>query len=68
MLVGSYAKFPPNLAMRQHLLGIGDRLLAEAGPCDTIRGIGYRVDHKYALCPPAWRGLNLLAKTLQLVR
>ena len=30
--------------------------------------IGYRADHKNALRPPAWRGLNLLGKALQIVR
>ena len=68
VLVGSYAKFTQNPAMRQHRLGTGDRLLAEASPYDTIWGIGYRADHKNALCPPAWRGLNLLGKALQIVR
>ena len=34
VLVGSYAKFTRNAAMRQHLLGTGDRLLAEANPYD----------------------------------
>ena len=53
--------------MQQHLLGTGDRLLAEASPYDTIWGLGYRADHKNALCPPAWRGLNLLGKALQIV-
>ena len=41
VLVGSDAKFTQNPAMRQHLLGTGDRLLAEASPYDTIWGIGY---------------------------
>lgn len=32
--------FTQNLAMRQNLLGTGDRLLAKASPYDTISGIG----------------------------
>ena len=68
VLVGSYVKFTQNPAMRHHLLGTGDRLLAEAGPYDTIWGIGYREDHKNALWPPAWCGLYLLGKALQIVR
>ena len=35
LLVGSYAKFTQTPAMRQHLLGTDDRLLAEASPLDT---------------------------------
>ena len=68
MLVGSYAKFTQNPAMQQHLLGTGDRLLAEASPYDTIWGIGYRADHRNALCPPAWYGLNPLGTAPQIVR
>ena len=30
VLIGSYAKFTQNQTMQQHLLGTGDRLLAEA--------------------------------------
>ena len=44
VLVGSYAKFSQNPAMRDHLLDTGDRLLAEAIPYDLIWGIGYRAD------------------------
>ena len=41
----------PKLAMQEHLLGTGDRLLAEASPYDTIWGIGYRVDLKTPAVP-----------------
>ena len=68
VVVSFYSKFTQNPAMRQHLLGTGDRLLAEASPYDTIWGIGYRADHKNALCPPVWRGLYLLGKPLQILR
>ena len=68
VLIGSYAKFAQNPAMQQHLLGTGNRLLAEASPYDTIWGIGYRANHANATHPSKWRGLNLLGKTLQLVR
>ena len=67
ILVGSYAKFTQNAVIRQHLLGTGDRLLTEASPYDTW-GIGYRADRENAICPPAWRGLNLFGKALQIVR
>ena len=68
VLVGSYAKFAHNSATRQHLLDTGDRLLAEASPCDTIWRIGYRADHQDAQYPPESRGLNLLRNALQIVR
>ena len=68
VLVGSYAKSILTPARRQHLLGTGNRLLADASPYDTIWGISYRADHQNALCPPGWRGLNLLEKVLQIMR
>ena len=67
VLVGSYAKFAQTPAMRQYLLGTGDRLLAEASSYDTNWGLGYRADHKNVLHPPSGRGLNLLVKALQVV-
>ena len=42
VLVGSYAKFAQNPAMRTHLLYIGDNFLAEAIPCDLEWG--YRIE------------------------
>ena len=68
VLVGSYAKFTQNPFILQHLLGTGDRLLADISSYDTIWGIGYRADHKKALCPPVWRDLSLSGKALKIVR
>ena len=59
VLVGSYANFTQTPAMRQHLLGTGDRHI-ERSLYDTIWVIGDRADHRNALCPPAWRGLSLM--------
>ncbi|CAB1107716.1 unnamed protein product [Ectocarpus sp. CCAP 1310/34] len=68
VLTGSYAKFSQNPEMRLHLLGSGDKLLAEASPWDLIWGIGHRADHPDACRPSRWRGLNLLGIALQKVR
>ena len=53
--------------MLSHLLGSGDRLLAEGSPYDLIWIIGYRTDNA-STQPPLWHGLNFLGKTLQTVR
>ena len=68
VLVGFYATFTQNPSMQSHLLGTGDRLLAEASPYDLTWGIGYSADHVSARQPTLWRGFNLLGKTLQTVR
>ena len=52
VLVGSYVKFAQTPVVQSHLLGTGDRLLAEASPYDLLCGIGYRVDHVSARQPP----------------
>ena len=66
--VASYYKFSQNPAMRQHLLGTGDKMLVEASPFDAIWGIGHRADDPAAIQPSLWRGSNLLGKSLQVVR
>ena len=68
MLTCVYYKFLQNPHMQQHLLGAGDKLLAEASPFDTVWGIGLRADDSGATNPTAWRGSNLLGKALQTVR
>ncbi|CAB1109084.1 unnamed protein product [Ectocarpus sp. CCAP 1310/34] len=54
-----------NSELRNHLLGSGDKILAEASPYDRVWGIGPQADHPDARCTSRWRGLNLLGATLQ---
>ncbi|CAB1101426.1 unnamed protein product [Ectocarpus sp. CCAP 1310/34] len=68
VLTGSYAKFSQNSELRDHLLGSGDKILAEASPYDCIWGIGLQADDPEAQYTSRWRGLNLLGNALQLVR
>lgn len=58
------AKFGQNPALREFLLGTGDRVLVEASPVDAIWGIGLAADHPDADNPTRWRGLNLLGFAL----
>ncbi|TLP77804.1 NADAR family protein [Pseudomonas nitroreducens] len=64
----NHAKFGQNPALREFLLGTGDRVLVEASPVDAIWGIGLAVDHPDAGDPARWRGLNLLGVALMSAR
>ena len=44
VLSGNYAKFTQNSAMQHHLLGTGNKRLAEATPLDLVWGIGLLAD------------------------
>ena len=68
VLVGNYAKFSQNPAMRHHLLGSGDKLLVEASPYDQVWGVGLQANDPAIRDQSSWRGLNLLGKALQTVR
>ena len=65
---GNLAKFQQHAGSRAELLQTGNRTLVEASPYDRIWGIGLRADDPRAIDPGAWRGLNLLGKTLMRVR
>jgi ribA/ribD-fused uncharacterized protein len=65
---GNVAKFSADPALRAHLLGTGDAVLAEASPVDTIWGIGLAADHPDARDPRRWRGSNLLGFALMRAR
>ena len=45
-----------------------DRVLVEASPVDSIRGIGLAADNARAENPRQWNGLNLLGFALMEVR
>lgn len=62
------AKFAQNPAMRDYLLGTGERVLVEASPVDRIWGTGLAADDPAADDPSRWRGLNLLGFALMEVR
>lgn len=64
----NHAKFGQNPALREFLLGTGDRVLVEASPVDAIWGIGLAGDHPDAGNPSRWRGLNLLGFALMNAR
>jgi ribA/ribD-fused uncharacterized protein len=65
---GNLAKFSADPALREFLVGTGERVLVEASPVDRIWGIGRAADDELAARPEAWRGLNLLGFVLMDVR
>ncbi|MCV9932010.1 NADAR family protein [Flavobacterium sp. LS1R47] len=65
---GNYHKFSQNKDLKEFLINTKDRVLVEASPVDPIWGIGMASDHKDALNPEKWRGLNLLGFALMEVR
>lgn len=65
---GNLARFEQNPALREFLLGTGDRVLVEASPVDRIWGIGLAADDPRAENLEQWRGLNLLGFALMQVR
>ena len=65
---GNNAKFSQNEALKEFLLGTGDKILVEASPYDKIWGIGLSADDSRAENPNLWRGLNLLGFCLTEVR
>ncbi|RKR87647.1 hypothetical protein BDK92_1939 [Micromonospora pisi] len=64
VLAASVAKFGQDPALREFLLGTGDRVLVEASPVDPIWGVGLACDNPDAAVPDRWRGLNLLGFAL----
>ncbi|WP_432946870.1 NADAR family protein [Kribbella sp. CA-253562] len=65
---GNIHKFEQNDALRDYLLGTGERVLVEASPLDRIWGIGLAATDDRAENPAQWRGLNLLGFALMRVR
>ncbi|MDI3407241.1 NADAR family protein [Streptomyces cavernicola] len=65
---GSVHKFAADEALREFLLGTGERVLVEASPMDRIWGIGLAADDPRADDPPRWRGTNLLGFALMEAR
>lgn len=65
---GNYHKFSQNKELLDFLLQTNNRVLVEASPVDPIWGIGLAENHKNALNPKEWRGLNLLGFALMEVR
>ncbi|MEU1052572.1 NADAR family protein [Streptomyces sp. NPDC005876] len=65
---GSVHKFVVDTALREFLLGTGDRVLVEASPVDPVWGIGLAADDEAAADPRRWRGANLLGFALMEAR
>ncbi|MER7399653.1 NADAR family protein [Streptomyces sp. NPDC000151] len=65
---GSVRKFGQDAALRDYLLGTGQRVLVEASPLDRIWGIGLAADDERAADPARWQGLNLLGFALMEAR
>ncbi|GGL97577.1 hypothetical protein GCM10010129_46660 [Streptomyces fumigatiscleroticus] len=61
---GNVHKFAAHAALRDFLLGTGDRVLVEASPVDRVWGIGLAADDEAATDPERWRGENLLGFAL----
>lgn len=68
VVAGNVAKFGQNAALRQYLVGTGDRVLVEASPRDRVWGIGLAAANELATAPEHWRGLNLLGFALMAAR
>jgi ribA/ribD-fused uncharacterized protein len=68
VVAANTAKFDGHAAMRDYLLGTGERVLVEASPYDTVWGIGLSAEQPEARRPSQWRGLNLLGFALMDVR
>jgi ribA/ribD-fused uncharacterized protein len=68
VVAANEAKLGRHSALRGFLLATGDRVLVEAGPYDTVWGIGLAASQPEAARPSAWRGLNLLGFALMDVR
>ncbi|WP_330460116.1 NADAR family protein [Streptomyces sp. NBC_00820] len=65
---GGVHKFASDDALRDFLLGTGERVLVEASPVDRVWGIGLAADDPAASDPGRWRGLNLLGFALMEAR
>ncbi|MET7287657.1 NADAR family protein [Streptomyces sp. NPDC005573] len=65
---GSVHKFAADDALRDFLLGTGERVLVEASPVDRVWGIGLAASDEAASDPERWRGLNLLGFALMEAR
>ena len=61
-------KFGQSPALRDWLVGTGDRVLVEASPTDRVWGIGLAATDERATDPARWRGLNLLGFALMRAR
>jgi ribA/ribD-fused uncharacterized protein len=68
VVAANAAKFGQHSALRNFLLGTGERVLVEASPTDTVWGIGLSAAQPEARYPSRWRGLNLLGFALMDVR
>ncbi|WP_306318683.1 MULTISPECIES: NADAR family protein [unclassified Streptomyces] len=65
---GSVHKFASDPALREFLVGTGERVLVEASPMDRVWGIGLAADDEAARDPRRWRGSNLLGFALMAAR
>ena len=68
VLAGTVAKFSQNPGTKHHLLGTGNKILAETSPFDQVWGIGLRANDPDAHEPHLWRGKKLLRQALSTVR
>ncbi|PKL34747.1 MAG: DUF1768 domain-containing protein [Spirochaetae bacterium HGW-Spirochaetae-10] len=65
---GNLHKFSQNPELTDFLFSTGDRVLVEASPDDSIRGIGLNEQVARSTAPDQWPGENLLGFALMRVR
>ena len=64
----NWAKFSQNPALKKWLLATGDSILVEASSTDAVYGIGLSATAAAKMEPGKWPGINLLGRTIMLVR
>ena len=67
VLSGNYAKFTQNPAMKNHLLSIGSKRLADASPLEPVWSIAFWADDSMASVLRRWRGTLFICEELPAV-
>lgn len=68
VLRANLAKFSQNEELKNYIFSVGDVIIAEASPTDTIWGIGLTEEEAKKVTPNEWQGMNLLGFALMRTR